>query len=475
MSQTDGRFRYFLCRARISPTRWISPLQWLLLVAWLFFAHWLLFGWGRIVEVEYFSHFHGIFAEEVAFRAGIMPNFGLVTLAVFALELWLQALWKRSTCEVRAVEGGWQWLGRRGPEVVRRMAGSPGGAWCLGADRWFFVPKGYVDSAGADWLRCAAKGSSPPWHWRRLASPLLGLLVILLAGAALLERPVIEHRKNLKRIYRAVESGNSAEISALLKDHPEFRPWVLYLSVLPACDQAACLQSQIADRLEMLSIGPGYAGDGTTLVRLLIVNGRAPLALRLMDGKGPLALDIAVRLGRVHEAERLLAEGLGGKKDDMKTTKALLRLQEGRYEQALGDLQRPEEGIPPQRMLAIRAVAEYLAGRCDQARRDAYLLMVPESLPQADHPDGNPPTGLATLIEASQEIRGHASRALGQLLLGDEGAARFEWVSAEQKARRAGLMGTLDDDRILLGLLDPSGPWRLARSAAAGPNPAMEL
>ena len=473
MSQTDGRFRYFLCKVRISPTKWISPLQWLLLVAWLLFAHWLLFGWGRIVEVEYFSHFHGVFAEEVAFRAGILPNFGLVTLAMLALEAWLQALWKRSTCEVQAVEGGWRWLGRRGPEVVRRMIGSPGGAWCLGTNRWFFVPKGYVDSRGADWLRCAAKGPSPLWHWRRLASPLLGLLVILLAGAALLERPVIEHRTVLRRIYRAVESRNAVRVAALLRDHPEFRPWVLYLSVMPACDHAACMQSQIADRLQMLSIGPGYAGDGATLVQLLIVNGRAPLALRLIGGKGPLALDIAVRLGHVREAEKLLADGRGGKKGDMKTTKALLRLQEGLYGRALGDLQGPEDGTPPQRTLAIRAVAEYLAGRCDQARGDAFLLMVPESLPQAARSYDNPPTGLATLIDASQDVRANASRALGQLLLGDGGAARLEWAAAEKRARRAGLMGTLDNDRILLGLLDPSGPWsrpasRSVRGSVAG-------
>ncbi len=472
MSQTDGRFRYFLCKVRISPTKWISPLQWLLLVAWLLFAHWLLFGWGRIVEVEYFGHFHGVFAEEVAFKAGILPNLGLVTLAMLALEVWLQALWKRSTCEVQAVDGGWRWVGRRGPEVVRRMIGSPGGAWCLGADRWFFVPKGYVDSRGADWLRCAANGPSPLWHWRRLASPLLGLLVILLAGAALLERPVIEHRTVLRRIYRAVESRNAARVAALLRDHPEFRPWVLYLSVMPACDHAACMQSQIADRLEMLSIGPGYAGDGATVVRLLIVNGRAPLALRLIGGKGPLALDIAVRLGHVREAEKLLADGRGGKKGDMKTTKALLRLQEGLYGRALGDLQGPEDGTPPQRTLAIRAVAEYLAGRCGQARSDAFLLMVPESLPQAAHSYDNPPTGLATLIDASQDIRANASRALGQLLLGDAGAARLEWAAAEKRARRAGLMGTLDNDRILLGLLDPSGPWIRPASRSVGDSVA---
>ena len=153
----------------------------------------------------------------------------------------------------------------------------------------------------------------------------------------------------------------------------------------------------------------------------------------------------------------------------MKTTKALLRLQEGQYGRALGDLQRPEDGTPPQRTLAIRAVAEYLAGRCGQARRDAFLLMVPESLPQAAYSYDNPPTGLATLINASQDIRSNASRALGQLLLGDGGAARSEWAAAEERARRAGLMGTLDNDRILLGLLDPSGPWmRSARKPASG-------
>lgn len=455
-------YRYFLAWRRGGPPPWIRPAQWVLLGLWLAFSWWLLFGSGRQHVVSSYYHFHGIFAEEVALGAVLLPTWGQVTLALVALELWFQAIWSRCRAEIRGRAGGWTWAGRRGPAQVRDLARTPGGAWCGDGRRRWFVARGYVDASGLDWLDRPGVPPSPAFAWRRLASPLALLLVILVAGAYALDRPTRANRRARAEVYRAVVSRDAGRLAAAERAHPEFRPWARYLETLPSCDEAACLRAQIAARLELHSIGPEYAADQSTLVKLLILCGRSGLALKLLSPASPEVFDVAVRQDDPALAREALARRRPGARAAGGTSYALLLIEEGRTEEAWRAVGAMGRSLN-QRTVAVTAVAAYLSGHCREAEKGALQLMSPDDMAQIRLEGEAPATGLGALLRYVKRVRYHGSYAVGLALLGDMTDARGEWSRAEDLARTGGIPGLLDTERVLLRRVSPGGPWE-ARS-----------
>ena len=449
-------FRYFLARGTGRPPRWIRLGQWLALALWLAFSYWIFAGrGGRLLENAY-ALYHGVFADQVALRAGVLPNWGLVTLALAALAVWLQALWRRCRIEVASGPPGWAWAGRTGPSRPERAVITPGGAWLAERGRWFMVPKGFVDSEGRDWLLAAGATRIPVLHWRALVSPLSLVLLGLVAGVYLLQIPARGYRQVRLRVYRAVES-RSPELQGILREHPDFRPWARYLSSLKACDKPPCLRSQIADRIEMRSIGPYFGGDEATLYGLLVITGRTDLVLRVLEPTPRQTFDIAVRLRRPSEARRILAahpEIL--KKQNGEDI--LLLLEEGRYSEAEEQMAgRPlDENLAN---VAQRAAVAYLSGNCEEARVWAFKLLSPASLVQTRLEGEAPSTGLGALQRAVREVKYRAVSALGLAVLGSLKDAVLEWSEAERLAEASGVPGALDRERILLDLVAPGPPW----------------
>jgi hypothetical protein len=454
-------FRYFLARGTGRPPRWIRLGQWAALALWLAFSYWIFAGrGGRLLEGTYVLY-HGVFADQVALRVGVLPNWGLVTLALAALVVWFQALWRRCRVEVTSGPPGWVWAGRRGPCEPERAVITPGGAWLAERGRWFMVPKGFVDPEGRDWLLAAGVTRIPVLHWRALASPLSLVLIGLVCGVYLIQAPARSHRQTRISVYRAVESRSPA-LQGILHEHPDFRPWARYLSCLKACDKPPCLRSQIADRIEMRSIGPHFGGDEATLYGLLVITGKTDLVFGVMEPTPRQAFDIAVRLRRPYEARSILAAHPEIRKRQ-NGEDILLLLEEGRFSEAEEQMasRPPEENLAN---VAQRATVAYLSGNCDEARAWAFKLLAPASLVQARLEGEAPPTGLGALQRAVREVKYRAVSALGLAVLGSLKDAVPEWSEAERLAEASGVPGALDRERILLDLVAPGPPWGVPSS-----------
>lgn len=459
MNSPTESFRYFLTSRSGDPPLWIRVVQWLALTAWMGFSWWVFWGRGFHLIVAAYYPVHGIFAEALVLRRIILPNWGLVTLALGVLEIWLQGVWMRCLVSIARGEDGWRWRGRRGPKTVDSKLRTLGGAWCFGEGRWYYVSHGFVNDDGEDWLRRCGGAHAPHSSPRRLLSPLLGLFLLLLASAYGLQRPLRENRRVRWEVTRAIRSGDERRITELLSDHPEFRPWVRYLSVLSACDQTACLKAQIRDRLEIRSIGPEYGADEATLIGLLILSGRSAMAIKLLGPNHPRSFQIAVRLDNPEMAEAILARNRAINPLKNGFSNATLLLEQGRYEEAYQALDGPPTTLH-QRGLALFGTMAYLTGRCDEAEDSALKLMSPHSLDSVRLEGDAPSMGLGRLQRTAREARMHVSTALGLSLMDDHRSAVTEWEQAETIARRAGIPGLLDVDRVLLRRLYPEGPWR---------------
>lgn len=462
MAVEEPVYRYFLAREPGLPPRWIGWAQWLLFAAWLAFGHWILFGQGlRSLERAYYG-FHGLYAPEVAYRASVFPNFLLVTLALGALCVWLQALWIRCRWTVREEGGTWVWTGRGGPGRVLRLTPTPGGAWVRGERRWFYVPRGLVSGPGREWLAKVGEGIPRGLTPLTLASPLFVLLLALVGGAWVAQAPVRSYHEARRSVMSAVWSGDSVKTERALQAHPEFRPWARYVSSLAASDRAEGLGRVIRDRLEVFSMGPSYGGDSATLARLLILSGRSGLLLKLSGEKGPAAFEVAVRSGDVREARRILAAvpRLEARRGTL--LNAMLLLQEGRAEEAYQQAERSGE-VDTARGIALGGVLAALTGRCEESAALARALLRPEALTRARLDGPASAQGLGTLQRAAQKIVERSATAVGLELLDDGIGARAAWREAENLASEAGLPGLLQVDAVFLSALDPAGPWSSGR------------
>ncbi len=464
MDLQEPHFRYFLSRPSSKgcrPPGWIRPAQWALLAAWFSFAHWITAGEGLKLLAASFYNFHGIFTDEIVWGQAVLPNLGLVSLAVLGLLTWLQVVWRRCRVTVDGQNGAWRWVGRRsGPQAPGLVARTPGGAWVRSDGRWSYVAHGFVDEAGRDWLvRCGAPAVS--WHHPlRSASPLAGMLVVLLGCAWALQIPVERNRRLRSEAARAVWEGKEGQAEALASRHPEIRPWIRYIESQAGCDSAPCFRKQIVARLEGLSIGPVFGDEAKTLIRLLILNGWSSLALKLTGSNRPEAFEILVRQDRPAEARLLPKRTRGGRLIKRGTMEAELLLEEGRFEAAYQALAREDaEGPQVQRAVALRAALATLTGRCSEARRLAALLLAPYAFNQSNLFGEAPAHGLGALQRAARDARVHASFALGLALLNYLPEAGAQWRTAENLTDAAGLPGLLDMDRVLLRRVAPLGPW----------------
>jgi len=473
MSEDQGPYVYFLTRLPVRVPLMIRLAQWGLLAVWLMFGHWIFAGRGYRYLLQYFSVYHGVFADNVALKAGILPNWGLVTLALGALLLWLQLLWARCRTSVRGEEAGWVWSGRKGPARPTRAVLTAGGAWLSENGRWYLVPKGYVDAGGRDWLLASGATRLAVFHWRSLISPLTLLLLVLVAGAYALQRPVVGHRETRTSIYLAAERGPS-ELQAAAAQHPDFRPWARYLSALAACDKAACLRSQITDRLEMMCIGPNFGGDGGTLFGLLLLAGRSKLALKVMHPSPGQALDIALRLGHPEKAKAIL-EASSLASGAVEGKRELLLLEEGRYGEAWQQAQ-THAADDTLSGVAQRTVVAQMSGHQPVARALAVKLLSPGLLRQVRLEGAAPDTGLGALQRPVRDVKHSAARALGFAVLGNLPQAEEAWDRAEKLAVVVGIPGALDRERIYLDLVAPGGSWSgRARRRADSPAPGAAL
>jgi hypothetical protein len=450
-----GRFTYFMARPGPSPPRWLRPAQWALLAVWLLFLRWLVIGDGFALLYQSYYNLHGVFSDERIWGDAILPNLGLVSLPLLAMEIWLQVLWQRCRVTVEGEPGAWRWTGRRGPAVVDIFARTPGGAWMKGGARWWYVAHGFTGAKGENFLSAAGGRPAPWWHPARFASPLALLLLLLGAGAWTLQRPVAENRRVRNEAAQAIWAGRAAEVERLVRDHPEFRPWVRYMQSQPRCDAARCLHEQIVTRLESLNIGPVYTGDEATLIRLLILNGWPSLALRLMGPQSPESFEINARLGNAVEA-RLVPRPRRAK---VGAQMVLVLMLEGRLEEALALTEAGKGVEDSQRAVTARAVLCYLSGRCAEAEKLARLLMSPQALMQPRLEGDVPSTGLGALQRAARPVMNQASYAVGLVLLGHFEGAAAAWREAQDMAAKAGLLGLLDVDRVFLRRVAPGGPW----------------
>ena len=337
-------FSYFLARRGPRPPFWISPIQWTLVAAWFAAAYWITFGRGMVLLSATLQTYHGIFADEVVWGVGIFPNLALSALAVSSLLLWLQIVWDRCRVSVAAKGDGWEWTGRGGPIRPRLVARTPGGAWVLGEDRWWYIPRGLVNVARQDWISASGAPSVSLLYWRRFASPLAGCLVLLLASVWVVQTPVRHDQKLRVEIARDFRQGHTADAEALARRHPEFRPWLRYMQTLPGCSEARCLHEQIVARLEGLCIGPFFGGDGSILIRLLVLNGWHDLALKLIGAGRPEARETLIRLD-LPDKVRALPRSARDPNDLAKGgMEATLLLEEGRFEEAYRECQRNPMG-----------------------------------------------------------------------------------------------------------------------------------
>jgi len=448
-------FHYRSRSGRRGRPRWIGPAQWVVFLLWAVFNWWLLLGPGIGAVVSAMAVFHGVYAFETALGAVVLPNWGLVTLPVLAILLWLQVLWVRYGESVHLEDCVWCWTGRRGPAGVEKAAGTLGGAWCRDDRRWYYVPGGLVNGVGESWCSVACRDAAVHLHPLRLASPALVFLIVLGLAAYGLQRPVVAYKSHLRAVRRDVFRSNPAALAILLEKHPEFRPFALYLSTLPACTKAACMKAQIAARLEMASIGPDYRADGATLIRLLILNGKGGLAMKLLGPDKPQSFDIAVREGRPGLARRILAANPRMDLGRNPAMYALLLLQEGRFVEAF-DLLEGVRRPPSHNAVTEYAVAAYMSGHCRTVAEVNGWLLYPDRQAGVNLYGAAPPTGLGALQRVARDIKRRASYALGLAMEGDlKGSAR-EWRETEREARESGIPGLVNRDRILMGLVNPS-------------------
>lgn len=450
--------------------RWIGPAQWAVVAAWALFIHWITVGRGFEGVVAGFGLVHGLYALEAALPYAILPAVSLVTLALLALVGVLEVLYRRCAAEMEAEgEGRWRWRGRRGPARIGEAVRTPGGWWVRGDGRWRFVAAGYVDEEGRPWRPEGRRR----WGAFSLVSPPVLLLAALLWGAYALSRPYGRYWELRREAFRVYAAQEGAQEVAWLREHPEFRPWLLYLSTLRACRQAECLSEQIRDRLELMSLGPAYGADGATLYQLLLLNGRPRLALFLAGNRPERTFQVAVRLGDVARAREVFRRRPEGGFQRAPGTWILFLLEEGRAEEAYAAASRQPD-VTLRRSLSLLAVASHLSGRCEESRRHAALLMTPEVLREARLVGEAPKTGLGALQRAAGEVGRRASVALGLCLLGDASQARRVFAEAEALAAEAGLRGYLDTDRVLLRLVNPatapSKPPPLAEFAPRSPR-----
>lgn len=458
-----------MARPGLRPPIWIRPAQWILLGAWLLFARWICFGEGKSFIASYFYTFYGAFTEEIVWKAAILPNLGLVSVALLALLIWLQVLWQRCRVAVEGAPGAWRWTGRQGPVAPERVARTPGGAWMLARGRWWYMAHGFVGGGGEDFVAATGAPSVPFWHWARFSSPLAILLIVLTSCAWLLQRPIVRDRRLRNEAVRSIRRDSEAE--ALVRQHPEVRPWLRYAQSQRGCSTAPCLHDQIVSRLEGWNIGPVFSNEENTLRRLLVLNGWSTLALRLFGSDNRGAVDVWVRLDRPREARQALDRARNRSVSVPRETNALLLTEEGRLEEAYA----LTEGLPAsgdQRAVLLRAVLAQMTGRCSEAERRARSLLSPHAFVQARLDGKAPPSGLGGLQRAAREVRVHASYAAGLVLLGQEVAARAEWEIAERLADWAGLPGLLDEDRVLLRRVASEGPWRALPPAHGRPGRA---
>ncbi len=448
-------FHYRSRSRRPAPPRWIGPVQWAVFALWLAFSWWLLLGPGIGYVVSAMAVLHGVFAFQTALDVVVLPNWGLVTLAVLALLSWLQVLWVRYGESVRLAEGRWLWTGRRGPASVEKAARTIGGAWCRGGGRWHYVPGGLINGGGASWCSEACRDAAVRLHPLRLASPALVFLIVLGLGAYGLQRPAAAYKSHLRAVRRGVFRSSPAALAKLLEKHPEFRPFALYLSTLPACTKADCMKAQIAARLEMASIGPDYRADGATLISLLVLNGKGSLAMKLIGPGHVRSFDIAVRQGDLGLARRILAANPHMDLERNPGMYALLLLQEGRFGAAFDVLDGLRMGLSHNTVTEY-AVAAYMSGHCRTATEVNGWLLYPDRQAGVNLYGDAPPTGLGALQRVARDIKRRASYALGLAMEGDiEGSAR-EWRETEREARESGIPGLVDRDRVLMGLVNPS-------------------
>jgi len=467
-----SRFTYFLARPGPRPPIWIRPIQWALLGAWFFFFHWICRGEG-LRSISYsFYNFHGVFTDEVIWRSAILPNLGLVSVALLALQIWLQVLWQRCRVAVEGAPGEWLWSGRKGPAAPESVARTPGGAWLLSKERWWYVAHGFIGEGGEDFVVATGAPSVPLGHWRRVASPLAALLVVLALCAWMLHRPLAMDRDLRNAAVRATWRGNQAEAEALVRQHPQFRPWVRYVESQRGCITAACLHRQIVTRLEGLSIGPTFASEENTLRRLLIINGWSRLALILFGTDNKAAVEVFIRLDRPREARRILERVRQGLAEGPGDQEVLLLLEEGRLEEAYDATTRFREPLG-QRATVMKGVLAHMTGRCTEAGHLARILLSPQSIAQVRLDGEAPPTGLGGLLRVAREVRTHASYAEGLALLDQVPTAGAEWSKAERLSEEAGMPGLLDVDRVLLRRVARTGPWGASPPPHRRPPPAL--
>jgi len=458
LREIPSRFTYFLARPGPRPPIWIRPIQWALLGAWLFFFHWICAGEGLRSIWYSFYNFHGVFTDEVIWSSAILPNLGLVSVALLALQIWLQVLWQRCRVAVEGAPGDWRWFGRRGPASPERVARTPGGAWLLSEGRWWYVAHGFTAAGGEDFVVATGAPTVPLGHWRRVASPLAALLVVLAASAWTLHRPLAMDRDLRSAALRAAWRGGGEEAEALVRQHPQFRPWVRYVESQRGCMTAACLHRQIVTRLEGLSIGPTFASEETTLRRLLIINGWSRLALILFGADNKAAVEVMIRLDRPREARRILDRVRRGHAESTGDEEVLLLLEEGRLEEAYDATTRFRDPLG-QRATVLKGVLAHMTGRCTEAERLARILLSPQSIAQVQLEREVPPTGLGGLLRVAREVRTQASYAAGLVLLDQISSAGEEWREAERLSEEAGMPGLLDVDRVLLRRVARTGPW----------------
>ncbi len=423
-----------------------------MVAAWVLFLHWITAGGGFEGVVAGFGLVHGLYALEAAFPYALLPAVSLVTLALLALVGALQVLHRRCAVEIEEEgEGLWRWKGRRGPGRIGEAVRTPGGWWVRDGGRWHFVAAGYVDEEGRPWRPEGRR----PWGALAVVSPPVLLLAALLGGAYALSRPYGRYWELRREAYRVHAAQDGAQEAAWLREHPEFRPWLLYLSTLRACRQARCLSEQIRDRLELMSLGPAYGADGATLFQLLLLNGRPRMAVLLADNQPERVFQAAVRLGDVERAREALRQSPEAAFQRAPGTWILFLLEEGRAEEAYAAASRQPD-LTLRRSLSLLAVAAHLSGRCEESRRHAALLMTPEVLREARLVGEAPRTGLGALQRAAGEVGHRASVALGLCLWGDTPEALRVFAEAEALAAEAGLHGYLDTDRVLLRLVNPA-------------------
>ncbi len=453
-ADTHG-YHYRSRTKRAGRPAWIRAVQWLVFALWLVFSYWILLGRGRLIATATMRVYHGVFAFETALESVVLPNWALVTLAVAALLGWLQVLWVRYGESVERVDGRWRWMGRGGPAVVEMAARTLGGAWCRGSGRWTYVPAGLIDARGKSWCAEACREKAVRLHPLRAASPVLLFLVVLGAAAYLFQRPVMEYKATMRAVRRDVFRSRPRALDALIARHPEFRPFALYLSTLPACTSADCMKKQIAARLEMISIGPDYRADAATPINLLVLNGKDAMAVKLMGTGHPQSFDIAVRTGQLELAKKIQEAHPGTYAVKNPEADALFLLQEHRYDAAYDVLSRTSVDHKHNTVTTF-AVTAYLSGHCREAADYNRWLLSPDPSAGVHLYGDAPPTGLGALQRVARDIKWKASYALGLALEGDLAGSARAWRNVEEVAGRSGIPGLLDRDRILMRLVNPA-------------------